>query len=354
MFCDQCRFSDSLNQPSKVFLSSDNEVLVGELCDRFRDWKEPWQFEQDYLEIQSQTFLSVLDFLVADSPTAIADHALEEVLLVHLEQDAPFSPRALKKARSLLWWKRVLSSRELLEVLQQKRLCIHFHPIIEAKTHQIFGYECLCRGLLEDGALIPPARLFEQARTSGLLFELDRSAREAALRTAKEKIAGKHIFINFLPTAIYNPNHCLRSTVRWVEELGLDPQKIVFEVVETEQVKNVGHLCRVLNHYREQGFKIALDDVGSGYSSLLQLLALRPDFMKIDREIIAGIDHTPAKQSVMGALHQIAGDNGITVLAEGVETRAEQQYLEAQGIPLLQGFLFGKPSPDPAPKIEVT
>ena len=106
-----------------------------------------------------------------------------------------------------------------------------------------------------------------------------------------------------------------------------------------------------MDFYRKKGFKTALDDVGSGYAGLNLLAELLPDLIKIDRALIQNIDQSPMKQSIVEALINISKANNIEVLAEGVETEAERDYLMAQGISKMQGYLFGKPSAVPQLRI---
>lgn len=257
----------------------------------------------------------------------------------------------LNKLKPLSRWGGLLAASDLLYVLDNRALQIVFQPLVDVLKGEIYGYECLMRGLRADGSIIGPEVLLEQAKNADLLFNLDRLAREMALHQAVASQLQGRISINFLPTAIYNPEMCLRDTVAWAKNLGIDPARIMFEVVETENVKDFGHLKSILDFYRKKGFKTALDDVGSGYAGLNMLAELLPDLIKIDRALIQNIDRLPIKQSIVEALINIAKANNIEVLAEGVETEAERDYLMAQGISKMQGYLFGKPSAVPQLRI---
>ena len=112
------------------------------------------------------------------------------------------------------------------------------------------------------------------------------------------------------------------------------------------------HLRRILDFYREKGFRTALDDIGSDHTNLTTLAILGADVIKIDMEIIRGIDRDSVKQSIFGALVAIAHENGIKVLAEGVETREELAYVKQHGAELSQGYLFAKPSAEPVRQVE--
>ena len=135
----------------------------------------------------------------------------------------------------------------------------------------------------EDGTLMYPDVLFTKSKRNDHNFKLDRLCRESALKTAATKKIAQKVFINFIPTSIYDPKFCLKSTEKWAKQLEFDPSQIVFEVVETEKVSDQNHLKKILEYYREKGFQIALDDVGEGYSSLNMLIELEPDIIKVDR-----------------------------------------------------------------------
>jgi EAL domain-containing protein (putative c-di-GMP-specific phosphodiesterase class I) len=248
-----------------------------------------------------------------------------------------------------------LDSARLTPLLRDGRIETWFQPVFWAGTLEPWGYECLMRGRTADGELIGAGTLLEWARQEHLAFMLDRTAREAHLRAAgaAKLPAGVHILVNFLPTAIYRPDFCLATTVRAARESGLDPDRVVFEVVETERLADRAHLKQILAFYREKGFKVALDDVGSGWSGLALLGDLDPDLVKIDRELVARSVDSPLHREICAALVKLAQDAGELVLAEGVETEEEWRTLEALGVNLFQGYLFGRPLPEPVTEAAV-
>ncbi len=235
----------------------------------------------------------------------------------------------------------------LLDMMRQQRLVSVFQPILNALTGEVFGHEALLRGR-ENERLIPPVRLFEVARGAGLLFHLDLAARRCAIRGAAKHCGGGHLFVNFTPTAIYDPQYCLRSTIELIEECGLEPEQVVFEVIESERVAEHDHLTNILRFYRERGFGVALDDVGAGYSSLNVLSALRPDFIKFDRELMSGVDRDPYKALLARKLLEAAQGLNIRTVAEGIETLGELEWLREHGADFVQGFLFARPQLPPA------
>jgi EAL domain-containing protein (putative c-di-GMP-specific phosphodiesterase class I) len=234
--------------------------------------------------------------------------------------------------------------RETVDLINYGRLVSYLQPIVSLKNDgHLYGYESLLR--TEAPQQISPGKLFSTAHETGLLSLLDKRAREAAIKSKKEKIpAGIKSFINFLPSTIYNPEYCLRHTFNLVNQYQIDPDELVFEVVESEKIADIDHLKKVLNTYKRQGMKVALDDVGAGFSTLEVLEMLNPDYVKIDRQYINHCDNDAANQEFLGRVIELAENLGITVLAEGIERKEELEYCMKIGIDLAQGYYLGKPS----------
>ena len=240
------------------------------------------------------------------------------------------------------------TSSPLLEILRSSRIYSHFQPVFERDATTIWGYECLMRATDPEGKPVSPAQLLEWARAENLLSMLDRVCRETHLRNAASTLPrGTRILINFMPTAIYEPAFCLRSTLRVIEKLKLDPARVVFEVVESEEVKDEDHLRKILDYYRKAGFMTALDDLGAGSSGLGLLASLSPDLIKLDRHLVTKAALNKNYAAVVRGLAQIARDCGQLILAEGIETADELRVMGELGIDLFQGFYLARPSAKP-------
>ena len=265
----------------------------------------------------------------------------------------PLTINTILKAKSLFLYLNFINDVSFFEILYSKSFTSHFQPIIDTKNDSIFGYESLIRGVYPDGTLMYPDEIFKKSTRNNTNFKLDQICRETALKTAATKRINKKIFINFLPTSIYDPEYCLQATVKWAKQLEFNPKNIVFEVVETEKVKDKEHLKEILNFYREKGFLIALDDVGEGYSSLNMIIDIKPDIIKVDRNIIHNIENDNMKQSIYKALRQISSENSIKLLAEGVETANELNILKDLGVDYAQGYYYSKPLAEPIRKLNI-
>jgi EAL domain-containing protein (putative c-di-GMP-specific phosphodiesterase class I) len=260
----------------------------------------------------------------------------------HMEPNAIFFRLDGGSWRGLEEAKETLESEWIDEVIRKELVTCHAQPIVDKKG-DIYAHEMLARFYREDGSVIYPGEIFGAARKRDRLYALDRICRMAAVRAAA--YTDRKAFINFIPTSIYSPEFCLKSTTRLADQLGVDPGRLVFEVVETENVEDTDHLKRILSFYKEKGFRYALDDVGEGYSTLELLSDLQPHYMKLDMKYVQGVAADLRKQQTASAFLAEAKKLGSVPLAEGIEAEEDFEWLKANGYQLFQGYLFGKPAP---------
>lgn len=204
-----------------------------------------------------------------------------------------------------------------------------YQPIVELATGTVVAHEALLRADI-DGEEVLPERLFGIAGSTDRLHALDRIGRDRAIQGAQPWLGDQLLFVKLNPTSVYRPALCLESTARAVDEAGLALEQLVFEVVESHRVADRGHLVAVLDHYRSMGCRIALDDVGAGYSSLLLAAAVRPEVVKLDGELVRALPHDQGSVAVVKAIVALSHDFGATVVAEGVET--DEQARAAQDL----------------------
>lgn len=240
-----------------------------------------------------------------------------------------------------------LRSDDLIDMMQEGRLRSWMQPIARASDLERIGAEMLLRGVGLNGEVLPPLELLEIARRSDLLFQLDLAARRCAIETAAVHCPGGLVFINFTPSAVYDPAFCLRTTVALVDEVGLRPEQVVFEITESEQEPDTAHLLRILEFYRSRGFRAALDDVGAGFASLSRLHGLRPDIIKLDLSLVRHADADPVKRVLSRKLVETAQELGISTLAEGIESEAELRFFCDLGVDWVQGNRIGCAAPPP-------
>jgi EAL domain-containing protein (putative c-di-GMP-specific phosphodiesterase class I) len=215
-----------------------------------------------------------------------------------------------------------------------------FQPIVDAARQRVWGYEALVRGLNGESAFSILSQVTEANR-----YKFDQLCRINSIEKAAERFdrADLMLSINFMPNAVYEPTACIRATLAAAARTGFDRSRLMFEFTENEPMRDVGHIGRIIAAYREFGFLTALDDFGAGYAGLGLLAKFQPDLIKIDMELLRGVDVSRARQAIVRGLTNIATDLGIRILAEGVETEAEFKILAAMGIRLFQGYYFGRP-----------
>ncbi|KKO55233.1 EAL domain-containing protein [Paenibacillus sp. DMB20] len=235
---------------------------------------------------------------------------------------------------------------DVFNIILGKHFTSFMQPIVN-RDETVIAYEFLLRPR-QNGPSFQPHKLFEAARLIGLHSILDRAARISAIEASALWLPkGIKRFVNFLPSSIYNPEYCLTHTLDAIQRLSLDPADFVFEVVETEEVDDVKHLQAIFEVYRRNGISVAMDDVGAGYSTLEQMIRLKPDYVKIDRSLIDRCDENPEQQQFLLTIANTAREFGACVLAEGIERRQEFEFCCSIGVELAQGYLFGKPAERP-------
>ncbi|WP_380169539.1 EAL domain-containing protein [Jannaschia sp. R86511] len=232
----------------------------------------------------------------------------------------------------------------LLPLFADEQACFHavYQPIVDLADRRTIGHESLLRAVTPDGSPVFPDQLFPAAEAAGWTNLLDRVGRTTALRDAGPWLGDDLLFINFVPTSIYRPEVCLRTTEQAARAAGVRLDRIVFEVTEGHRVHDLDHLEHVFAYYRSRDCKVALDDLGAGYSSLNTVVRLRPDVVKLDKDIVQELPGRVAA-SVVEAIVGIVHSYGGLVLAECVETAEQAAAALELGVDLGQGWFFGRP-----------
>ena len=219
-----------------------------------------------------------------------------------------------------------------------------FQPIVDTATRASIGFESLLRG--PEGTLLEePARLFNEAGylPEDIRLTLDRACIYSAVRTGKNLPDNTQIFINILGTTMIGMTSMLNEFLSLLDELQIDPARIVFEVSETTNRELTDPISAVLHLFRRSGIRVALDDIGVRSPYLYHLLYLEPEFIKLDRIFIKGIDRDSRKQDLVHCMTGMAKTMGARLIAEGIETVQEFEVMKALGVPLSQGYYLGRP-----------
>jgi PAS domain S-box-containing protein len=224
------------------------------------------------------------------------------------------------------------------QILQRNSLQIVFQPIVDIQTRKVVGAEALAR--FPADASRPPDRFFADAVSVGLGLEFELLAVEKALGTAGRLPGRIYVSVNLSPATLVSGKLAqLLTASHW------DPRRLVIEITEHVSVENYAPVNSAVSALRERGIRLAVDDAGAGYASFQHILMLRPDFIKLDRALIAGIDSDPAKRALVAAMSTFAREIRADIIAEGVESPAELDAACALGLRYAQGYLTGRPSP---------
>jgi len=279
----------------------------------------------------------------------LTSEELNDIQVLHLTEDREPDFRDFGKVTSLRQFITVAQSGWLIDMLAEERVTCCFQPIVHvADTSRIFAQEALFRGVDTQGSFVPPGKIFDLSRDAGMMFQVDLLARRTAIREAVRHRLRNRLFINFNPTSIYDPAFCLRSTVSAVDDGGIPHEDVVFEVTESDRTQDLYHLKGILNFYREAGFRIALDDLGSGYSSLNLIHQLRPDYIKLDVDLIRDVHLDPYKAAIAAKLLEIAQSLNVETVVEGIEHLEELRWAREHGATYAQGYLIARPCTPPA------
>jgi diguanylate cyclase (GGDEF)-like protein len=281
----------------------------------------------------------------ADAALQVAKKCGRSRVVAYTSEAAPQTPK-------MTWQERIDIKRinALESSIYDRAFEFVYQPIIQSKSLGVFGYEALCRP--RDETFQSPADLITAAEYAGRVCDLGRVLREAAVMPMKDLPAKFLLFINLHPHELYDP-----ALVEVEEFMRPWLGRIVFEVNQSKSIGDRKRLQRTLKLLRERGFKIALDDLYSGYLGLNSITVLEPDFVKLNMSLLRDIrDNERAKRLVRHFLEYTEGED-IQVIAHGIESDEDRELAVSLGCPLLmQGYFFGKgqPSFDSAPAPQPT
>lgn len=214
-----------------------------------------------------------------------------------------------------------------------------FQPIVNITSRAIFAQEALVRGPNNESAEHIFAHVNEDNR-----YRFDQACRVTAIKLAAQLGIETFLSINFMSKAVYRPELCIRTTLAAADTYGFPIDRIILEVTESERVDDHAHLREIVQHYKQRGFKTAIDDFGAGFSGLNLLAEYPVDYVKLDIALIKNIDQDRVRRAIVRGIVQVCDELSTKVVAEGVETHEEMSTLRDFGIELFQGFYFARPA----------
>lgn len=233
-------------------------------------------------------------------------------------------------------------SDELRRIIDNNDLRTVFQPIISLQTGDVIGYEALTRGPM-DSKYINPELLFEEAKTHDLLWDLEILCRSNAIKTFSSHNADKLLFVNVDPAVLKDEHFIKGFTKEILTEHNINPMSLIFEITEKTSIDDYKNFNEVLKYYKSQGYKIAIDDVGTGYSGLSTIAKTRPNYIKMDMSLITNVTRDNFKKAIIKAFVEFANTTNTIIIAEGIEDISDLYTLIEIGVHCGQGFLINKP-----------
>lgn len=224
-----------------------------------------------------------------------------------------------------------------------------FQPIVDVLDQRVWAYEALVRGTRGESAGV-----ILDLVEAGSIYGFDQACRVKAVELAGRLFPrddDTRLSINFMPNAVYQPDACIRATLKAAERADFRKSRLMFEFTETEQMRDTAHVRNIVEAYKRRGFTTAIDDFGAGFSGLGLLAELQPDMIKIDMALIRGIDSSASRRAIVAAIVRLAADLDIGVIAEGIESQAELETVVSLGIRLCQGYRLARPALEALPPI---
>ncbi|WP_407696556.1 EAL domain-containing protein [Sphingomonas abietis] len=224
-----------------------------------------------------------------------------------------------------------------------------FQPIVDSMTGRVFAHEALVRGLDGSGAQAVLSRVTDANR-----YAFDQACRVKAIEVAMAAglmDSDARLSINFLPNAVYSPMACIQLTLQTARTCGMPTDRLIFEFTENEQMGSPEHVTSIIQSYKQVGFSVAIDDFGAGHSGLDMFARFAPDEIKLDMELIRGIDGDPRRQAIVRAISSMCAELDTLLVGEGVETASEARALRALGVRYQQGYWYARPAFEELPRL---
>lgn len=242
--------------------------------------------------------------------------------------------------------RRVSLRNELQDAIDRQRFEMHYQPIVRRGDGRLHGFEALVRWQHPTHGYMSPAEFIPLAEHTGQIIPLSNwILRQACIDAAMLNQRGDYqMAVNLSPMQFHRPNF-LDIVRRTLKETGLAAQRLEMELTEGILMDDAQHAIRILTELREMGVSVTIDDFGTGFSSLSYLKSLPIGKIKIDRSFVQEINNDPDDAAITVSIINMAHHLGLTVVAEGIETRPQLDFLASQGCDLYQGYYFARPMP---------
>jgi diguanylate cyclase (GGDEF)-like protein len=236
----------------------------------------------------------------------------------------------------------------LRHAVERSELSLHYQPKIDLASRQITGVEALMRWTHPEYGFLPPGQFIPLAEETGLIVPMGRWALKAAcaqnMAWQRRGLRPVSVAVNLSPRQFTDDN-LLHDIDEALSESGMSPALLQLEVTESMMMRNVPRAIRTLDQIRNRGIRLAIDDFGTGYSSMSLMKQFPIDTLKIDRSFVRDLPDDSEDKAIAQAIISMGKALEMTIVAEGVETPAQEAFLRAHGCDEIQGFLFSRPLP---------
>ncbi|UPR47273.1 EAL domain-containing protein [Vibrio cyclitrophicus] len=337
-------FSIGVGEWAIIFNSSVSSAKIKEGFVEFADDIEHINFEPygladiDYLSVSlCGGFASRCDFLT-DSGDEILLKAIEARRYgvrnnTHITNAKDIQVSEEDRKEQLGWLSCV--SRAILD----QNIITYSQPIVESGTHEMIGQECLVRIMESDGTIVPPGKFLPIIADTHLYTRLSRHMIKSTIGYMADKQSS--FSINLSPQDLLSDKtlEVLEAAISGMN----DPTRLGLEVLESEQIKDYGRMIEVCDHFRALGARIMVDDFGSGYSNIDEIIKLEPQIIKLDGSLIRNIDKDQKQRNIASQLVRLCQVFNAKTVAEFVHNQQVCEIAEQMGVDYLQGYYFGEP-----------
>lgn len=240
---------------------------------------------------------------------------------------------------------------EIKQLMQHENFQTAFQPILTLAEGETIGFEVLNRP--NSTPIFPTTEEFyTYIGKSNNVFRIEGFLRNLSLKKYAEQLnqtsshEGGLLFLNIQPQVLTDRSYRSGTTLDLLKKYKLSPDQVVLELTEKEAVMDYGEFEKTIDNYRQQGFRIAVDDAGTGYNSLKTIISLKPEFIKLDKSLIRDIHIEPAQQQLVSLLLEFSAQSNTKIIAEGIESCLELSFLKELGIHFGQGYALGRPKPE--------
>ena len=255
--------------------------------------------------------------------------------------------RYLRKNQRMLF-EACEKDREVKELMVNENFQTAFQPILTLSEGRTIGFEVLNRPNFTP-TFPTTEEFYTYLGKSNNVFRIEGFLRNLSLKKYAEQLkqTTSHenglIFLNIQPQVLTDTSYRNGNTLDLLKKYDLSPDQVVLELTEKEAVTDYEKFEKIIENYRQQGFRIAVDDAGTGYNSLKTIISLKPEFIKLDKSLVRNIHTEPAQQQLVKLLMEFAAQSNTKIIAEGIESCLELSFLKDLGIHFGQGYALGRP-----------